>query len=141
MSAEQLEVATRGRGLVDISAEVQAVVARSGVHTGLCNIFIHHTSASLLITENADPEVHRDLERFFARIVPDGDPLFRHTDEGPDDMPGHVRAALTQTSLGVPVRAGRCDLGTWQGIYLWEHRHAPHHRRVTVTVIGTVLGS
>lgn len=141
MSAEQLEVATRGRGLVDISAEVQAVVARSGVHTGLCNIFIHHTSASLLITENADPEVHRDLERFFARVVPDGDPLFRHTDEGPDDMPGHVRAALTQTSLGVPVRAGRCDLGTWQGIYLWEHRHAAHHRRVTVTVIGTVLGS
>jgi secondary thiamine-phosphate synthase enzyme len=136
MSAEQLEVATRGRGLVDISAEVQAVVARSGVHTGLCNIFIHHTSASLLITENADPEVHRDLERFFARIVPDGDPLFRHTDEGPDDMPGHVRAALTQTSLGVPVRAGRCDLGTWQGIYLWEHRHAAHHRRITVTVIA-----
>jgi secondary thiamine-phosphate synthase enzyme len=137
MSAEQLEVATRGRGLVDISAQVQAAVARSGVATGLCNIFCHHTSASLLITENADPEVHRDLERFFARLVPDGDPLFRHTDEGPDDMPGHVRAALTQTSLGVPVRAGRCDLGTWQGIYLWEHRHAAHHRRVTVTVIGS----
>lgn len=137
MIAEQLEVATRGRGLVDIGAQVQAVVARSGVATGLCNIFCHHTSASLLITENADPEVHRDLERFFARLVPDGDPLFRHTDEGPDDMPGHVRAALTQTSLGVPVRAGRCDLGTWQGIYLWEHRHAAHHRRVTVTVIGS----
>jgi len=137
MSAEQLEVATRGRGLVDISAQVQAAVARSGVATGLCNIFCHHTSASLLITENADPEVHRDLERFFARIVPDGDPLFRHTDEGPDDMPGHVRAALTQVSLGVPVRAGRCDLGTWQGIYLWEHRHAAHHRRLTVTVIGS----
>lgn len=136
MSAEQLEVATRGRGLVDIGAQVQAVVARSGVATGLCNIFCHHTSASLLITENADPEVHRDLERFFARLVPDGDKLFRHTDEGPDDMPGHVRAALTQTSLGVPVRAGRCDLGTWQGIYLWEHRHAAHHRLVTVTVIG-----
>lgn len=134
MSAEQLEVATRGRGLVDISAEVQAVVARSGVHTGLCNIFIHHTSASLLITENADPEVHRDLERFFARLVPDGDPIFRHDDEGPDDMPGHVRAALTQTSLGVPVRAGRCDLGTWQGIYVYEHRHAAHRRRVTVTI-------
>ena len=134
MSAEQLEVATRGRGLVDIGAQVQAVVARSGVATGLCNIFCHHTSASLLITENADPEVHRDLERFFARLVPDGDPLFRHTDEGPDDMPGHVRSALTQTSLGVPVRAGRCDLGTWQGIYVYEHRHAPHRRRVTVTI-------
>ena len=136
MSSEQLEVATRGRGLVDISTQVQAVVARSGVQVGLCNVFIHHTSASLLITENADPEVQRDLERFFARIVPDGDPLFRHTEEGPDDMPGHVRAALTQVSLGVPVRAGRCELGTWQGIYLFEHRTQGHQREIVVTLLG-----
>ena len=136
MSAEQLEVATRGRGLVDISAQIQAVVARSGVHTGLCNVFIHHTSASLLITENADPEVHRDLERLFSRLAPDGDPLFRHNDEGPDDMPAHVRSALTQTSLAIPVRDGRCDLGTWQGVYVWEHRHAAHQRRLTLTFIG-----
>ena len=136
MTAAQIEVATRGRGILDITAQVQAVVARSAVATGLCNIFVHHTSASLLITENADPEVHRDLERFLARLVPDGDPMFRHVDEGPDDMPAHVRSVLTQVSLGVPVQDGRCDLGTWQGIYLWEHRHAAHRRRVTVTVIG-----
>ena len=136
MTAAQIEVATRGRGILDITAQVQAVVARSAVATGLCNIFVHHTSASLLITENADPEVHRDLERFLARLVPDGDPMFRHVDEGPDDMPAHVRSVLTQVSLGVPVQDGRCDLGTWQGIYLREHRHAAHRRRVTVTVIG-----
>ncbi len=137
MTAEQIEVATRSRGILDITAQVQAVVARSMIATGLCNLFVHHTSASLLITENADPEVHRDLERFLARLVPDGDPMFRHDDEGPDDMPAHVRSVLTQVSLGVPIHDGRCDLGTWQGIYLWEHRHAAHRRRVTVTVIGS----
>jgi len=136
MSHSQLEVATRGRGLVDITAQVQMLVGRSGVRAGLCHLFIHHTSASLLITENADPEVHRDLERFMARLVPDGDPLFKHDAEGPDDMPAHVRAILTQTSLAVPVQAGRCDLGTWQGIYVWEHRHAAHRRRLTITVLG-----
>lgn len=136
MTHEQLEVATRGRGIVDITAQVQAVVQRSAVRTGLCHLFIHHTSASLIVTENADPEVHRDLERFMARLVPDGDPLFKHDDEGPDDMPAHVRSVLTQTSLAVPVVDGRCDLGTWQGLYVWEHRHAPHRRRVTVTVVG-----
>jgi len=137
MSSSALEVATRGRGIVDITAQVQMLVGRSGVAVGLCHLFIHHTSASLLITENADPEVHRDLERFMARLVPDGDPLFRHVDEGPDDMPAHVRAVLTQTSVAVPVQGGRCDLGTWQGIYVWEHRHAAHRRRVTVTVLGS----
>ncbi len=136
MTHEQLEVATRGRGIVDITAQVQAVVQRSAVRTGLCHLFIHHTSASLIVTENADPEVHRDLERFMSRLVPDGDPLFKHDDEGPDDMPAHVRSVLTQTSLAVPVVDGRCDLGTWQGLYVWEHRHAPHRRRVTVTVVG-----
>lgn len=135
--ARELEVATRSRGIVDITAEVQDFVRGSGAQQGLCTVFIHHTSASLLITENADPEVHRDLERFFSRLVADGDPLFRHDDEGPDDMPAHVRAALTQSSLSIPLRGGRCDLGTWQGIYLWEHRHAAHRRRVTLTVIGS----
>lgn len=134
MTRTGLEIPTPGRGLHDITAQVQAAVRASGVQSGLCHLFIHHTSASLLITENADPEVHRDLERFMSRLVPDGDPLFRHVDEGPDDMPGHVRAALTAVSLTVPVAGGRCDLGTWQGIYVYEHRHAPHRRRVTVTI-------
>lgn len=135
--AGELQVETRGRGLYDVTGELQAFVAGSGVRAGLVTVFIHHTSASLLVTENADPEVHRDLERFFARLVPDGDPLFRHDAEGPDDMPAHVRAALTQTSLPLPVKAGRCDLGTWQGVYLWEHRRAPHRRRLTFTVLGS----
>lgn len=137
LESRPLEVATRGRGLVDVTAEAQAFVRAARVQKGLCTVFVHHTSASLLITENADPEVHRDLERFFARLVPDGDPLFRHDAEGPDDMPAHVRSALTQTSLSIPVEGGRLALGTWQGIYLWEHRSAPHRRRLTLTVIGS----
>jgi secondary thiamine-phosphate synthase enzyme len=136
-AARDLQVETSGRGVVDLSAEVQEFVRGTGVRAGLCTVFVHHTSASLLITENADPEVHRDLERFFARLVPDGDPLFRHDAEGPDDMPAHVRCALTQSSLSIPIKNGRCDLGTWQGIYLWEHRRAPHRRRLTLTVIGS----
>lgn len=136
-AARELQVETGGRGIVDITAEVQEFVRGAGVRAGLVTVFIHHTSASLLISENADPEVHRDLERFFARLVPDGDSLFRHDAEGPDDMPAHVRCALTQSSLSIPVKGGRCDLGTWQGIYLWEHRRAPHRRRLTLTVIGS----
>jgi secondary thiamine-phosphate synthase enzyme len=136
-ASRALQVATRGRGIVDLTADVQAYVRETGAQGGLCTVFVHHTSASLLISENADPEVHRDLERFFSRLVPDGDELFRHDAEGPDDMPAHVRSALTQTSISIPIRDGRCDLGTWQGIYLWEHRHAPHQRRVTITVIGS----
>lgn len=134
MTRSALEVATPGRGLIDITAEVQAAVRTSGAQSGLCHLFIHHTSASLLITENASPEVHRDLERFLARLVPDGDPMFKHDEEGPDDMPGHVRAVLTAVSLTVPIANGRCDLGTWQGIYVYEHRHAAHRRRVTITI-------
>lgn len=126
----------RGRGTSDITDRVQGAVAESGIREGLCTVFIHHTSASLILCENADPQVRRDLEAFAERLVPDGDPLFRHTDEGPDDMPSHVRSVLTQASLGIPVAEGRCDLGTWQGIYVWEHRTAPHSRRVTVTIIG-----
>jgi secondary thiamine-phosphate synthase enzyme len=129
-------IATRGRGTYDVTDSVQAAVRESNVGEGLCTVFVHHTSASLIITENADPVVRRDLDAFLARLVPDGDPLFRHVDEGPDDMPSHVRSVLTQTSLGIPIASGRCDLGTWQGIFVWEHRTAPHTRRVSITVLG-----
>ena len=121
---------------MDITDQVQKVVADAKVDVGLCNVFIHHTSASLIICENADPTVLADLERFFSRLCPDGDSLFRHTAEGPDDMPAHVRSVLTQSHLGIPVTDGRCALGTWQGIFLWEHRHAAHRRKVTVTVVA-----
>jgi secondary thiamine-phosphate synthase enzyme len=131
-----IEVSTRGRGTHDVSAEVQTVVADAGIDQGLCQVFIHHTSASLMLTENADPDVRHDLESFMSRLVPDGDALYRHTAEGDDDMAAHVRSVLTQTAISLPVGGGRCLLGTWQGIYLWEHRCSPHHRRITVTVIG-----
>lgn len=134
--SETIRIATPGRGTTEITQEIQRSVAASGIASGLANIFIHHTSASLIICENADPTVRNDLERFMARLAPDGDKIFRHVDEGPDDMPAHVRSVLTQTSLSVPVSAGRCALGTWQGIYLWEHRSAAHTRRVTVTTMG-----
>jgi len=131
-----IEVATDGRGTVELSDKIRTVVSQSGIETGVCQVFVHHTSASLMLTENADPDVRRDLEAFMARTVPDGDPLFHHTLEGPDDMSAHVRSVLTQSGLSVPVGDGRCLFGTWQGIYLWEHRTSGHTRRVTVTVIG-----
>lgn len=134
--AKELTVATRGRGFYDITSEVQRVVAASGAREGLCNVFLHHTSASLLLCENADPDVRRDLEAFFSRLVKDGDPLFRHDAEGPDDMAAHVRTVLTQNSLNVPIRGGEAHLGTWQGIYVWEHRTSPHQRRVTLSVLS-----
>lgn len=133
---DTFHVRTRGRGTTDITDEVQRVVQVSGVAEGLCTVFVHHTSASLLVNENADRAVQRDLDAFFSRLVPDGDALFEHRSEGPDDMAAHVRAALTQTSVGIPVSRGRCDLGTWQGIYLFEHRLGPNKRRVSVTVLG-----
>jgi secondary thiamine-phosphate synthase enzyme len=133
---ESLIVTTSGRGLREISKDVQGVVSRTDVRTGLCSVFLHHTSASLIFGENADPTVIDDLERFVAKLVPDGSPLFRHTAEGPDDMPAHIRTVLTQTSVTLPIRDGRCDLGTWQGLFLWEHRTSPHRRRLTVTVLG-----
>jgi secondary thiamine-phosphate synthase enzyme len=129
-------VTTPGRGTVDITDRVRAVLREAGVQSGLCNVFVHHTSASLMLCENADPTVRSDLERFMARLVPDGEPLFEHTDEGPDDMPAHVRSVLTQASLSIPVAGGELDLGTWQGIYLWEHRRRGHQRRVTISVVG-----
>jgi secondary thiamine-phosphate synthase enzyme len=131
-----LRIRSHGRGLVEFTDEVARVLEESAVARGLVTLFIRHTSASLLIQENADPEVRADLDRFFARLVPDGDALFRHRDEGPDDMPAHVRSALTATQLSVPVLEGRLALGTWQGIYLWEHRRAGHVREVVVHVSG-----
>jgi secondary thiamine-phosphate synthase enzyme len=131
-----LTIPTKGRGTVDITQQIRDAVAKSGATEGLATVWIHHTSASLIVCENADPTVRRDLEAFVHRLVPDGDKLFEHTDEGPDDMPAHVRTVLTQTSIGIPIAAGALVLGTWQGLYLWEHRRAPHTRRLTVTVIG-----
>jgi len=133
---QQLRFSTRGRGTLDISGKVDEVIQRSGINQGICQIFIHHTSASLILCENADPTVRSDLETFMKKIVPDGDHMFQHIDEGPDDMPAHVRTVLTQSSLSIPVDQGRESLGTWQGIYLWEHRTHPHQRRITVTVMG-----
>lgn len=141
LQSRGLEVTTRSRGTVDVTAEVQAFVNASGVRAGLCTVFIHHTSASLLISENADPDVHEDLERFMERLVPDGDEIFRHDDEGPDDMPAHIRTVLTQNNLTIPVTQGHCALGIWQGIYLWEHRQMSHHRNITVTVHGDTADS
>jgi secondary thiamine-phosphate synthase enzyme len=136
ISQDLIQIATQGRGTYDLTAEVQSIVRRSGIDTGMCNVFVRHTSASLMLCENADPAVMRDLETFMTRIAPDGDPANTHTAEGPDDMPAHIRSILTQADLNLPVRDGRCDLGTWQGVYLWEHRHAAHQRKVTVTVTG-----
>jgi len=132
----EIRVETKGRGTYNLSHDVAAAVSASGVQAGLCHVFICHTSASLMLCENADPSVLRDMEAFMARQVPDGDPMFTHTAEGPDDMPAHVRSVLTGSDLNIPVRDGQCALGTWQGVFLWEHRHAPHARRVIVTVQG-----
>jgi secondary thiamine-phosphate synthase enzyme len=127
---------TPGRGAVEVSALTQEVVARAGIRSGICVIFCRHTSASLTITENADPAVWRDLERITSRLVPDGDPGLEHDAEGPDDMAAHARAVLTRSDLSVPVADGKLQLGTWQGIFLWEHRAAPHERTLAFTVIG-----
>ena len=133
---DRLAVQTRGRGFYDVTTQAQGLVTQAKVQTGLCTLHLQHTSASLLIQENADPDVRRDFERFFARLVPDGDPLFVHTMEGDDDMPAHVRTALTTVNLSVPIAEGRLCLGTWQGIYVWEHRTSAHSRRVVVHVLG-----
>lgn len=136
MFRDSVTIKTQGRGTHDVTDAVADVVARSKTASGLCHMFLRHTSASLIVCENADPGVRKDLERFMARLVVDGDRLFEHDAEGPDDMPAHIRAILTQVSLQVPVERGRLMLGTWQGIYLWEHRLAPHTRELLVTVIG-----
>jgi secondary thiamine-phosphate synthase enzyme len=133
---KQFSLQTEGRGTIDITREVDSLVRSSDISTGLCHLFIYHTSASLMLCENADPAVRSDLERFFSRLVPDGDSLFIHIDEGVDDMPAHIRSILTKMDLTMPVSNGRLDLGTWQGIYLWEHRHRGHQRKLAVTVMG-----
>lgn len=136
MFQTEIKVATRGRGTYDVTDRVAAAVAESRVTTGLCHVFNMHTSASLMLCENADPDVRRDLETFMAHLAPDGDPRFVHRAEGPDDMPAHVRTVLTESSLTLPVRNGRLALGTWQGVYLWEHRLRAHERRLLITVQG-----
>lgn len=136
----QLAVSTGGRGFIEITDKVQREVELSGLSDGLCTVFVLHTSASVMITENADPDVLRDLETWISGAVRDGDPAFLHRAEGPDDMPAHVRSVLTQTSIGIPVRSGRLELGTWQGLFLWEHRQAAHRRRISVTLIGASNG-
>ena len=135
----EVEVATRGRGLVDLTARVAEIVARSGVRAGICTIFVRHTSASLTVQENADPAVLRDLQRWMDWVAPERPPFgaWEHDAEGPDDMPAHVRAVVTRTSESIPIVNGKLALGTWQAIYLWEHRTAPHRRRVLVTVVGS----
>jgi len=135
MFQQKIQVPTRGRGSYDITAEVQSVASTAKIDAGLCHVFVHHTSASLMLCENADPTVREDLERFMARLAPDGDPMFQHIDEGPDDMPAHIRTILTTTGLTIPMKDGRCDLGIWQGVYLWEHRTMGHRRNVTVSVV------
>jgi secondary thiamine-phosphate synthase enzyme len=132
----ELSISTRGRGFYDFTDLAAGWVARNGIKEGLLTLHLRHTSASLLIQENADPDVRRDLEAFMDRLVPDGDPLFVHTFEGEDDMPSHVRTALTSVNLSIPIHGGRLALGTWQGIYLWEHRRSPHVRKVAAHVLG-----
>lgn len=131
---DRIEIRPSGQGLFELTDPVREIVDRAELDSGLCTLFVQHTSASLLIQENADPSARRDLERWLARLVPEDDPLYTHTQEGPDDMPAHVRAALTATSLSIPVDRGQLLLGTWQGVYLWEHRHRPGTRTVVVHV-------
>ena len=130
-----IEISTPGRGFQEISQELQALVRESGVQAGICHVFLRHTSASLLITENADPDVRRDLENFISRLAPDGDPAYLHSMEGPDDMPAHIRSVLTCSEISLPIRNRGLALGTWQGVYLWEHRTRPHRRRLELTII------
>lgn len=132
----EISFSTKGRGTYNLTELVREAVLASSIQTGLCNVFIRHTSASLIVCENADPDVMRDLEHFLHRLVPDGDPMFVHTAEGPDDMPAHVRSVLTLTEVSLPISAGKLGLGTWQGLYLYEHRSAPHERKIVLTLHG-----
>jgi secondary thiamine-phosphate synthase enzyme len=133
---EEFSIRTHGKGTLEITREVATIVSRSGIRHGTVTVFVQHTSASLVIMENADPSARRDLEMFFEKLVPENTPWFVHTLEGPDDMPSHIRMALTRTSEVIPILNGRMTLGTWQGIFLFEHRRAPHHREIAVSVVG-----
>ena len=132
----EINFPTKGRGTYNLTDLIRQEVVASAIQTGLCNVFIRHTSASLIVCENADPDVMADLERFLQRLAPDGDPLFVHTAEGPDDMPAHVRSVLTLTEVNLPISRGELGLGTWQGLYLYEHRSAPHQRKIILTIHG-----
>jgi secondary thiamine-phosphate synthase enzyme len=133
---QTISVQTQGRATINISDEVEQVLRASSIETGLCHVFLHHTSASLIITENADSDVRRDLESYISKLVQDGDPAYLHDQEGPDDMAAHIRSVLTQTEITIPVSGGRLGLGTWQGLFLWEHRYQAHRRRITITLTG-----
>ena len=133
---QELRFSTEGRGTYNISQQIQEAITNSGIRTGICQIFMHHTSASLILCENADPDVRTDLETFMKRLAPDGDDMFIHKSEGPDDMPAHIRTVLTQSSLSIPVEDGKEKLGIWQGIFLWEHRNNKQKRKITVTMLG-----
>lgn len=132
----RLSIQTQGRSTINITSEIEKLIAGSGIDIGLCHVFISHTSASLIITENADSDVRRDLENFFVQLVPDGDPTYMHDQEGDDDMPAHIRSVLTQSEITIPISQGKSALGIWQGLFLWEHRTHPHRRIVTVTMSG-----
>ncbi|MBW9258217.1 MAG: secondary thiamine-phosphate synthase enzyme YjbQ [Candidatus Thiodiazotropha sp. (ex. Lucinisca nassula)] len=136
VAQETFSVQTRGRETLNITHQITSLVDQSGIQTGLCQLFLRHTSASLILCENADPDVRSDLERYLSRLVKDGDPIFQHTMEGPDDMSAHIRTILTHSDLSLPISNGRLALGTWQGVYLWEHRTHPHNRQVMATLIG-----
>ena len=131
-----LEVQTQGRATINITRDIENLLGDSKIEQGLCHVFVHHTSASLIVTENADADVRRDLETYLAKLVKDGDPAYLHDQEGPDDMAAHIRSVLTQTEISVPIRQGRLALGTWQGLFLWEHRYQAHRRRLTITLQG-----
>ncbi len=133
---QRISIATKGKGLYNIQREIDTWLAQQNIRTGLLTVFIRHTSASLVVQENADPDVLKDLKDFFQRLVPEGDPAYRHSSEGPDDMPAHIRAVLSQTQLAVPVVQGRLELGTWQDIYVFEHRTSPHRREVALHLLG-----
>lgn len=137
MQQQTISIQTQGRATLNITSEVERVLQAANFEKGLCHVFVHHTSASLIITENADAAVHRDLENYIARLVVDGDPAYLHDQEGPDDMAAHIRSVLTQSEITIPIRAGRLALGTWQGLYLWEHRYSGHRRNITITLTGT----
>ena len=136
MQQEILTIQTQGRSTLDITGEVEDLIRPGRIQQGLCHVFIHHTSASLIITENADANVRRDLESYIGKLVKDGDQAYLHDQEGADDMAAHIRSVLTQTEITIPIKSGRLALGTWQGLYLWEHRYRPHRRKLTVTLMG-----
>ena len=133
---QTITLQTEGRGTIDITGEIERILGDSNIEQGLCHVFVHHTSASLIITENADSNVRRDLENYIAKLVVDGDPAYFHDQEGPDDMAAHIRSVLTQSEITIPIRSGRLALGTWQGLFLWEHRYRGHRRNITVTLTG-----